>query len=510
MIIVQKIFSFLIALTLISLIGAWYLLKTTDLDQVMLNLDQELESLVHVPVHVQRPLKLTFFPRPSLQIQQIEIGSQTADSPYFIQLNDILLKLRLKPLLKKKLIFKEIQANQFLIQLHPSTPVSTPSEPITPNTHLLAIEKISLYNGRLESTVLSKPLILDHFQLSAQQLSFKDPIPVQAKAEIQYGSMPNPVLSTQVIFKGNLTVPSQSLTDPAKLLKYMEFNGQLHAEHFKMNAVEINTINAKLQSKSGSLLFNPMTLNLYKGEAFGDLVLDTSTGRTYLNQTATNMDGKLFFNLFHQNNPLSGNLDISLHTHFNLNLPDPIKSLTGNGNLSLKEGKIKNFNLAKLLELTRIKIHNLLNGLPADTSGNGMASNPFIYSGTTSFKLLSMQFHIQQSLLQSNSFVFQSEQLELSGEGYLSLATQEIHSTLNAHLDTGEGALNKIQQLMGGSFPLHLSGTLSQPEVIPDIQKITPYLQPLIVQKAIQSPARVIQKQLTDFFSPTTTTTNAD
>ena len=298
----------------------------------------------------------------------------------------------------------------------------------------------------------------------------------------------------------------QSFTDPANLFKYMDINGQLHAERFFINNMQINTMNATLQSKSGSLLFNPMTLNLYKGDAFGDLTIDTLTGRIYLNQTATNMDGKKIFNLFNKKNPFSGNLDLSLHTQLNISLPEPLKSLTGNGNLSLKAGKIQNFNLSKFLELTRIKIHKMLNSISSipDDSKN-ISTNALIYSGSTSFKLLTMEFHIHSSLLQSNAFVFQSEELELTGEGQVNFLTQEIHSALNAHLDTGEGNLNKIQQLMGGSFPLHLSGSISHPEIVPDTNKITPYLKPLIVKKVIEAPTRIIQNQITNFFNPSTT-----
>ena len=48
---IQKILSLLFSLVLIFLIAVWYILKTIDLNQVMVSIDQELESLTHLPVH---------------------------------------------------------------------------------------------------------------------------------------------------------------------------------------------------------------------------------------------------------------------------------------------------------------------------------------------------------------------------------------------------------------------------------------------------------------------------
>ncbi len=104
----QTLISLFFTLTILSLFVFWYLLRTSHLDQVLAHLDTELENLTHLPVHIEGQLHYKIFPKPSFNIPHIEIGSKNTDSPYFIELNGLTLHLKLKPLLRKKIIFRII------------------------------------------------------------------------------------------------------------------------------------------------------------------------------------------------------------------------------------------------------------------------------------------------------------------------------------------------------------------------------------------------------------------
>ena len=76
--------------------------------------------------------------------------------------------------------------------------------------------------------------------------------------------------------------------------------------------------------------------------------------------------------------------------------------------------------------------------------------------------------------------------MQLKGEGSLNLNNEALYANFFAKatmLDTG---LSKIQQVLGGSFPILITGTLSAPKVVPDLQKINPILTKILLRKPVK------------------------
>ena len=59
--------------------------------------------------------------------------------------------------------------------------------------------------------------------------------------------------------------------------------------------------------------------------------------------------------------------------------------------------------------------------------------------------------------------------------------------------------MQKIQSLVGGYFPLALSGTLEHPNVSPDFKNIGPLLGQLLTNPNLKKPLKYLGKQLKGF-----------
>jgi AsmA protein len=497
------IFSLFLVLSLILLALA----KTIKPDLVKDYVASELTELTQQPSKITGNISWQIFPRPAIKITGVQIGEQNGKAHYCVKLDNLHLNLKITPLLRGKLVFSEVDVNGFQINLNPLAqqypfPEKKKTQPRSDKglniAEQFAIERILLSHGqiRLEKGQTS---VIANLQIGAEEFNLnKIAFPTRLKAQLNIRSGEQTLLKTQISFKGSLALSSTILNSPLLALKNSSLTGQLAMQNLEVSQLKINKIAANVKTQTGMLIFNPLTLSLYGGESMGDLSYELASMKVTLNQMATNLNGsKLLFDLLHT--PLlKGNMDFSLHAQANLQNTWP-DNILGNGSLTLKDGEIESVNLDHVIDETSNKISQLLKDKTDEPSKDALqlsqSENLSFPTQKTIFKLLTLQYSIHDAKLHSDSLILHTERLQLKGGGSLSLKDHVLNSHLLARVSATNPEVDKIQQILGGNFPLVVQGYLTQPTILPDLNIINPILAKYWLKTLIK-PVKEIQQQI--------------
>ena len=320
---------------------------------------------------------------------------------------------------------------------------------------------------------------------------------MQIKAKLTEFSS-NPLIKANINFKGRLSLTPELLSQFPNGINQSTSEGQLLLQNVLLNQLAIKKISATIKTNKQSIQFNPLTLSLYDGESIGNMDYNYSDKQLSLNQTATNLNGKLIMTTILGHDMVSGNLDYSIHAIIPVEQTS-ITNISGKGSITIKNGEFYNINLEQLLNSLKDKLSNLI---PDKSLNLGKIqqqltewdSNKFT-QGNTPFKLASIQYQFSNGVLSSDSILLQTDKLQVKGQGSLNLSNYELNSKLQASTNNTDPAMQKIQQILGGYLPLVVSGTLEQPKVLPDFKQITPLLGSLI-KSNIEKPVNEIRNRL--------------
>lgn len=305
----------------------------------------------------------------------------------------------------------------------------------------------------------------------------------------------------ELSYKGNLSLPAGQADD---FLQQMAITGQLAIEKIKYNQFTIDSLHANLKKIKNDLVFNPLTLSFYNGKSVGDLSYHINSQILEFNQTATALDSKALFSKLLGYDIVSGTMDYSIHGK--LPLADAgLNKMTANGQITLKNGSLIGVDLNQLVKETSDKLALLLQGpkITLDTALNLLQFSPGVFSqGTTPFKLATLQFHLNHADFTTDSLLIQTDKLDIQGSGLLNLETFAINSRLQATVAPGhENSLAyQVQQLLGGHYPVTITGNLQHPIVLPDIKIINQLITNLLIKNTLDKPVKEIEKQIKSLF----------
>lgn len=501
---IKRILLSLFALSFLLIISAYWLIsKKFDSHTLVHIANTELSRFIQQPIHIGGPLRLELLPRPGIRLKNLEIA--TPSSPYYSRIDTIFLNLSMLPLLHGNLVFNRLTVDGFTLILHPAAFPNVTEKPTIPTfSDALAVNRVLLKHGNLKLIYPTHSIMLSQLQLSAEQLNLKDlAFPFHLKTKLSFQSATPSVLADAMIdLQGNTALNPDLFVDPLKQLKALNINGQLTAQDIHLPNVNIDSLNASFKTQKEALLLNPLTLNLYHGESAGDLNLDLQTGRLFFNQTMTHLRGEDFFRSLSDRNPLNGSLDISIHAHLNCLDAHPLDSFSGNGNLLLKDGRIKNFNLSTLLEISKRKLHYIMDHLPPpdDRRPKTEHINPRILEGNTSFRVIALQFHIEHAYLQAESLLFQNDQLELKGTARYHFENNYMNSHVRIRLNTDDAEINKLQAAFSEGIPLHIYGAVNHLEIFPDTNHLLAVLQSMWIKRNLEQPIHIMRQQINNVF----------
>lgn len=497
----KKILAALILVFLTATIILWVLAKSVQPELIKNYLNSHLSALTNQNSKVEGDISWQVFPRPGIKITKILIGNPTNPQNYSVKLENLLFNLKITPLLRGQLVFNELKADGFKIYVNPEASHYELNEQVPIDndnknnlTDQFAIERFLLSHGQISIVENKKIVSITGFQIGGEQFNLqKKNFPLQFKSNIELSEDGQKIFKAHANFKGSINFSPTLFSNPITALQNTPLDGVLSMQNIKIKQFKIAKISAHVKTKPGVLFLNPLTFNLYNGESVGDLNYEFASKKLTINQTATNLDSsKFIYDLLHK--PLvKGSLDLSLHAQTNLQLPNWPESTIGKGSFTIKNGIIEAINLDKVVEDTSDKINKLFTEDGANTDRFlelDQFNHSDFFKGGTNFNLLAFQYQLKEAKLESNSLVLQTDKLQLKGEGSLNLNNEALFANFFAKATILDASLNKIQQLLGGSFPILISGTLSAPKVSPDLQKINPILTKILLRKPV--------KQLTD------------
>ncbi|MBA4697334.1 MAG: AsmA family protein [Legionella sp.] len=496
---------FILLLTLATSV-LWILIKSIKPELIKDYVNTQLTKLTEQPSRVNGDISWQFFPSPGVRLTSIQIG-EINQGDYTATLENARFNLKLMPLLQGKFIFSELDINGFNVQINPAAQAidsklsklkQTSSLPIKGETHPLtldekanniaekfAIQRILLSRGQVTFLKDQKKITLSNLQVGAEKFNLKKNFfPLQLRAGLDIQSEGTSKIKAAINFKGRMAFSNVIFSDLLDTLKRTPIKGQLFIEQMHAGSLNIDKATANVKTKAGTLLLTPITLNLYNGESIGDLSYEFVSKKLLFNQTATNLDAqKLGYDLTKKDN-FKGSIDFSIHTQANFEDPQWKESMVSRGNLTIKEGRLPFVNLESgLIDManmlseviltqrgqTNLNQKDTLPQLPSKQLADLTA-----FSGEIKCKILTLQYVWNNDRLQSDSFVLQTDKLQLTGDAAINFSNDSLDSHLFATLSASDEQIEKIQASLGGSFPLVVRGTLTSPVVLPDVKRIMP------------------------------------
>ncbi|WP_028389045.1 AsmA family protein [Legionella fairfieldensis] len=511
---IKNLFIALLILTISIIFIVWLFAKSVKPETIKAYINTQLSTLTHKSSKVEGDISWQIVPRPGIKITHLRIGNEINHENYFVKLDSLLFNLKITPLLRGKLVFNELNVDGFEVTINPdATPsLNPPSQPQSKEnfsikaeeTDQFAIEQILLTHGKITILKNQKIVTLSGLQIGAKQFNLQHALfPLQFKTNLAVITDNEKIVKAHANFTGNVSLSSSLFKDPVFILQNTPLEGQLSLRDIKLNQLKLAQVSAHIKTKPGVLFLNPLTLNLYNGESVGDLKYEFASAKLIINQTATNLDSSRLISDLLTIPLIKGKMDFSLHMQANLQQTNWQDNLAGNGNLTIKDGFINFINLNKIIQETSDKINKLLTTPHSDVAQVlklAPFSNPDYFIGSTPFKLLTFQYHLQDGILQSNSLVLQTDKLQLKGVGSLNLKDNNIDSHLSVQVTLTDPEVEKIQQLLGGSFPIVVKGNLTKPLVLPDLQQINPILTKAWLQETLTKPVKQIQDTIKTIF----------
>ena len=499
----------------------WVLAKSVNQTIIKDYLNNQISQLTKQNSRIYGDLSWRLLPRPSLKITDIEIGEKNNKDSYFVKLDNVLFNLKITPLLRGKIVFSEFVVNGFTINIPADShnnntllanKVPANTTPITNRpvgnhgfsannmAQRFAIERFLLSNGQITlGQQQTKKINFVNLQIGAEQFNLqRKSFPLQLKGKLNMENSDG-VLPTKAnfTFTGNIALPATLFHTPIISLSDLILTGQLSINDLNLKQFKMKKIDASTELKQGILKLSPLSAILYNGESVGNLSYEHSQKKLIINQTSTNININALLHDLGKDKILQGSIDFALHAQISMKNGSWQDNIIGNGSLTIKDGAIEAVNLDKMIFGTGDLINNIIvnktpqsQQLVVDNFAN------LLFTGSTKFKLFTFQYNIQNAKLQTNSLILQTDKLQLTGNSQLDLNTNNLESHLLAKVILLDNNLEKIQQLLGGNFPIYISGPLANPVILPDLKIINALLSTTLLKSVIKKNNKHIQQKL--------------
>lgn len=508
-----KILLAFIALMIFTSITLWVLAKNINPETIKQLVSNQITAITHKQSHIDGTISWQIFPRPGLKFSKIYVGDEKLKDNYSLGIDTLLLNLKITPLLKGSFVFSEINIDGLKLHINQENTEKSPSFDKNTSQKIMeghaneqfAIQKLLLSHGQISINSNGRTTVFKNIQIGAEQFNLKNsPFAVQIKAKLTDAASLQ-IAKANINFKGRLSLAPSIIDELSNGISKSSIEGQLQIQNILLNQLTIKKISTTLKTHKKDIVFNPFTLSLYNGESIGDLEYVIASQQLLLNQTATNLDGKQLITSLLGYQAISGNLDYSIHAVIPLKTSS-IEQIVSKGTITLKDGEIYNINLDQLLNNLKTKFNSLATEPQANLkkiiqSADWDQSKNI--QGNTVFKLANFKYQLQKGTISSDSFLLQTDKLQVNGEGRINILNQQLNSTIKATLNDNstDNVLQKIQQALGGYFPFVVSGTVEHPLVLPDFKTINPLLNSLAIKSALTKPLKVIGKPLKELLT---------
>ena len=270
--------------------------------------------------------------------------------------------------------------------------------------------------------------------------------------------------STKAAPAQQVRAKSTKLLIPSELLRKFKLTGSLTVGELTAAQLKITELNTKLSAVNGLIKISPITAKLYDGAYSGNLILDVRSDSPKLSILESAQDihaGSFLKDLFNVDS-ISGTASLNAKlTTVGQTLPSLRRSVNGSASIAVKDGAYKGVDLG--YETQRAVAFFQKQEAPKPSGSN-----------QTKFGSLTASFKVTNGVAKTNDILLTSPQMQVTGKGSANLASEALSFKLIAAMvdQDRESALNKLQDLLGGGIPIHISGKFGSPKVTPDFETI--------------------------------------
>lgn len=253
---------------------------------------------------------------------------------------------------------------------------------------------------------------------------------------------------------------------PIPLLRQLNGSGSLSIGKLTIGKITTSQVNLQLLTDKGLIKLAPISAQLYEGKSTGVIQFNvrSQVPQLNVNESLTQVNvGALMADLS-KNSTVQitgiGNLNVDLTTQ-GVDTASFTKNLNGNAKFAINNGSIKNIDLGQQLYAVITRYLNKNATVPAATNETNFSS----FTGTATIK---------NGVIENNDLALTSTALKVTGSGTANLVNQKLDyklKTIAVGEPFGRDVFN-LQNQIGGSFPLQITGTFSDPKTLPDFTLI--------------------------------------
>lgn len=298
-------------------------------------------------------------------------------------------------------------------------------------------------------------LAIDKLNLDQYQSAATDTNP--ANKDVMANSTTNSMPAT-------VPAPSSNKSIMPAYLQAANIAGKLTIGTLQVSNMQLQQVIVPVSLQKGVIIATPITAQLYQGTLQADLKANytAATPEYSLSAALKDVDVNALLQQAANFNKLTGTGQINFLVNTTGNDKNSmLQALNGNGHIQLQQGSFAGMDLMSAINSAAslfLKQAPVASTEPAQTN----------------FTEFNASFQINNGLVANNDLALTSPVMNVSGNGTVSLVTQLIDYNLSV---TPQGniipQLASLEKAIGGSIPVKVKGTISNPQVSPDMQKIS-------------------------------------
>ena len=253
---------------------------------------------------------------------------------------------------------------------------------------------------------------------------------------------------------------------PLQTLRQLNFTGKLAIGTLNYQKFQMTNVVLNMSANNGLLQFAPNTANLYQGQWQSNIAINaqTNTPVWQINEVVNNVQIAPLTQALYENKKYqvtgTGNIKSSLTSSGNTQAA-LMQNLNGTGQFALNNGAIEGINLGYQMDTAMALVNRQTP--PAKPAAN-----------QTPFGALTGTVQIAKGILTNNDLSLQSPALQVSGKGTVNLISQEVKYQMQSTAVQGQvdPKIYALQEKIGGSVPIKITGTFANLKVYPDMEVI--------------------------------------
>ncbi len=323
-------------------------------------------------------------------------------------------------------------------------------EQLTLQNLVLAMNEFVI-SGQLGVSNFSKPAL--KYNLSSKNLDV-DAVLGKTLVAGPEAAADNPAVATTTAAAEDVQIAL-----PMELLRELDIDGQFKIEKLKVQNLSISEFSMPLKARNGIVAIDPMTMQLYNGDAKVTVSIDANGKLPKYSVSKTLQDVKIggLLHDFAQLDIISGalNADISATTQGEW-LSELKKNSNGQMKLAFLDGALKGFNLRHSIESAKAKLKK--------------QPPPPKSEQKTDFSALTISGMIRNGVFSSEDLNLQAPLLRVGGKGSADLNDMTVDYLVKAKLvGTTEGQdSGGADQFKGLTIPVSIRGPFAAPKI--DVQ----------------------------------------